>query len=72
MKNPFKKSMNFAEAVSFLDKETKVSRENEVWKSKGLYLKSEDDAVCIFNSNGDKSVYTPSEEDTMAKDWITL
>lgn len=72
MRNPFKKSLSFSEAVSVMEKKEKVTRDNELWKSKGLHLAIEDDAVYIFNSDGGKSIFTPSEEDIKADDWITV
>lgn len=72
------KDMVFEEAFKALKKGKEISRDNDFWESKGLYLsikeiKEDNDRVIeISNNGGTKSYYTPNQSDLFADDWYVV
>ena len=69
--------MGFGEALKLMRAGKKVTRENDFWLSKGLYLemdeiKEDNDIVIrICNNSGTRSYYTPVQADVLACDWMS-
>lgn len=73
------KTVRFTEAFEALLKGKKISRDNEFWGSKGLFLEldimkedMDDKIIRLCNEGGTRSFYTPLQSDILADDWYIV